>query len=166
MYGLGAKRALGRPQKPMVCPTCRAASPGCNETPDSRYAQPAGPRCGTKRGGAQHCRPTRPPPSHPVVTWLGFFYVIITPRIAYPLVAVACKILDSTWRGPFRVQPDRGQMAWSALDEVRMVLIGCCITPGVPDTLFAASRRALPLGLTGQPPGRPGAVRRRLEPTH
>ena len=51
MYGLGAKRALGRPQKPMVCPTCQAASPGCNETPDSRYAQPAGPRCGTKHGG-------------------------------------------------------------------------------------------------------------------
>ena len=104
--------------------------------------------------------------SHSSFTCRGEFLVIITPPIAYPLRAVACKILDSTGRGPFRVQTDRGRMARSILGEIRMVLVGCFIAPGVPDTRATAPRCALPLDLTGQPSARPSAVRRRLEPIH
>src|ERR1035438_3548162 len=57
-------------------------------------------------------------------------------------------------------------MARSSDGEVRMVLIGCFIAPGVPDAISATSRRTFPLGLGRKPSASPGAVRRRLEPTH
>src|ERR1035437_9624334 len=103
--------------------------------------------------------------NHSSFTWFGLLLVVLTPPIAYPLPAVARKILDSAGRAPFRIQTDRGRTTL-IIAEVRVPLIGRFIAPGVPDTQAAASRRTLPLGLARQPSTRPGAVRRRFEPTH